>query len=79
MELQERINILKQGAEIAQKNGQKVEYVLLQKLGKSHNPTFIVEAKLGNIVEKAESSSKQNAEQIAAKKILDKLGENNEF
>ena len=34
---------------------------------------------MGNIVEKAESSSKQNAEQIAAKKILDKLGENNEF
>lgn len=62
--------------EIAQKNGQKVEYVLLEKLGQSHNPTFVVEARLGEITAKAESSSKQDAEQKSAKIILDKLGDN---
>ena len=62
--------------EIAQKHGQKVEYILLEKLGQSHNPTFVVEAKLGELTAKAESSSKQDAEQKSAKIILDQLGEN---
>lgn len=62
--------------EIAQKHGQKVEYILLEKLGQSHNPTFVVEAKLGKLTAKAESSSKQDAEQKSAKIILDQLGEN---
>mgnify|MGYP002517036091 CR=1 FL=1 len=62
--------------EIAQKHGQKVEYVLLEKLGQSHNPTFVVEAKLGGLTARAESSSKQDAEQKSAKIILDQLGEN---
>ena len=62
--------------EIAQKHGQKVEYILLEKLGQSHNPTFVVEAKLGELTAKAESSSKQDAAQKSAKIILDQLGEN---
>lgn len=62
--------------EIAQKHGQKVEYILLEKLGQSHNPTFVVEAKLGELTAKAESSNKQDAEQKSAKIILDQLGEN---
>ena len=62
--------------EIAQKHGQKVEYILLEKLGQSHNPTFVVEAKLGELTAQAESSSKQDAEQTSAQIILDPLGEN---
>lgn len=64
--------------EIAQKNGHMVEYTLLEKLGQSHNPTFIVEAKLNDIKVRASESSKQHAEQLCAKKILEILGDKNQ-
>lgn len=62
--------------EIAQKNGQKVEYTLIEKYGKSHNPTFITGAKLGDIVVSASGKSIRSAEQLCAEKILEILGEN---
>ena len=62
--------------EIAQKNGQKIEYSLIEKLGKSHNPTFVVQAKLGDIIVSESGKSKRGAEQLCAQKILEILGEN---
>lgn len=57
--------------EIAQRNKQVVEYTLLEQKGLSHKPTFVVKASVGGISAIAESGSKQIAEQLAAKEILD--------
>lgn len=59
--------------EFAQANKMSVEYKLIEQTGESHNPTFTVEAKVGNISQVATSSAKQIAEQKAAKQILDIL------
>ena len=67
--------------ELAQANKMTVTYTLLSQSGQSHNPTFVVEACVGNTKATATSGNKQIAEQLSAKKILDILlkGENNEF
>lgn len=59
--------------EYAQKIKQNVVYSLKEKQGQSHNPTFVVEATMANYTEIGTSFSKQMAEQLAAKKILEKI------
>ncbi len=63
--------------EIAQSNKQVVQYELLEQKGLSHKPTFVVKASVGNVSATAESGSKQIAEQLAAKKILDIISKEN--
>ncbi len=63
--------------EIAQSNKQVVQYELLEQKGMSHKPTFVVKASVGDYSATAESGSKQIAEQLAAKKILDLLSKEN--
>ena len=59
--------------EYVQANKMTVIYTLLEQRGESHNPTFEVEAMVGELKQVATSSTKQIAEQLAAKKILDIL------
>lgn len=59
--------------ELAQAKKTTVQYNLLQQTGLSHNPTFVVEAVVGQIRATAQSGNKQIAEQLAAKKVLDIL------
>ncbi len=63
--------------EIAQGNKQVVHYELLEQKGMSHKPTFLIKASVGVYSATAESGSKQIAEQLAAKKILDILSKEN--
>ena len=67
--------------EWAQAKKMSVTYTLIEQSGMSHNPTFVVEASVGNVKAKASSGNKQIAEQLSAQKILDIIlkGENNEF
>lgn len=57
--------------EIAQSKKQVVSYKLLKQTGQSHDPTFIVEASVGQLKATAQSGNKQLAEQMAAKKLLE--------
>ena len=67
--------------EYVQSKKMSVVYTLLEQSGQSHNPTFVVEASVGNTKAISTSGNKQIAEQLCAKKLLDILlkGENNEF
>lgn len=57
--------------ELAQSNKMTPSYTLIEQSGQSHKPTFVVEARVGNIKAVAKSGNKQIAEQEAAKQILD--------
>ncbi len=59
--------------EWAQANKMSVTYTLIEQKGESHNPTFTVEAKVGEYSQIATENAKQIAEQKAAKQILDIL------
>ena len=59
--------------EYVQANKMTVAYKLISQTGESHKPTFVVEASVGEMKAVASSTSKQLAEQISAKKILEIL------
>ena len=59
--------------EWAQSKKLKVEYILLEQKGLSHNPTFVVQAKVGKYEAISQSGNKQLAEQLSARKILDDI------
>lgn len=63
--------------ELAQSKKMQVEYTLLEQFGMSHNPTFVVEAKVGEYSAIAKSGNKQIAEQKAAKLILEQMSKEN--
>ena len=60
--------------ELAQSKKMQVIYTLIEQSGRSHNPTFVVEAKVGEYRAIGKSGSKQIAEQNAAKQILQLIG-----
>ena len=60
--------------EFAQAQGQKVEYMLLEKSGPAHQPLFVVQAKIGdNLFAKACAHNKKEAENLSAKQTLEVL------
>ena len=76
----EKVNLLDNKSmlqEIAQSKKLSVEYNLLEQSGLSHKPTFVVEAKVGELKAVASSGNKQIAEQLAAKKILEMISKEN--
>jgi ribonuclease-3 len=60
--------------EFLEKQGKPVpEYRVLEKRGKDHNPTFIVEASADGVTVSGRGKNKKDAEQEAAKKLLEQL------
>lgn len=61
--------------EWSQKNGHGIpEYVLKSRTGKDHNPLFIITVTINQKTGTGEGTSKRNAEQMAAKELLDIIG-----
>ena len=62
--------------EIVQRNkGENITYVLVDEFGPAHNKTFKINAKINsNIVGHGVGKSKKEAEQIAAKEVLELMG-----
>jgi ribonuclease-3 len=60
--------------EFLEKQGKPVpEYRVLEKRGKDHDPTFIVEASADGVTVSGKGKNKKDAEQEAAKKLLNEL------
>ncbi len=58
----------------SEKEKQKIDYILIKKTGPSHSPTFEVAIALDNKQKaKAKAGSKKEAENLAAKKLLNKI------
>ena len=63
--------------EFVQSKGKHIVYKFISKKGENHNPTFEIGVCIDkNLISKAKASSKQKAENLAAKKAYEKLKNN---
>ena len=72
---EERIDSKTDLQEVLARSGRKVTYVLIEESGPAHDPRFTVEATVGDeCLGTGQGGSKKEAEQAAAEKALDALG-----
>lgn len=72
---EERIDSKTDLQEVLARSGRKVTYVLIEESGPAHDPRFTVEATVGDeSLGTGQGGSKKEAEQAAAEKALDTLG-----